>query len=73
MTKVHSMLDKMIVQMRKIERRYTVGYLPPRRDDSIPAIHLKVKWLNQAGFTTGTPLIIRVMQGCLVITTEPKH
>ncbi|OTQ74027.1 MULTISPECIES: SymE family type I addiction module toxin [unclassified Gilliamella] len=33
----------------------------------------KGKWLNQAGFTTGTPLIIRGMQGCLVIATEPKH
>ena len=73
MTKVHSTLDKMIVQMSKIERHYTVGYLPSRSDDSIPAINLKGKWLNQAEFTTGTPLIIRVMQGCLVITTEPKH
>lgn len=45
----------------------------PRSDDNTPAIHLKGKWLNLAGFNTGTPLIIRVMRGCLVITTEPKH
>ena len=43
MTKVYSTLDKMIVQKSKIERHYTVGYLPSRSDDSIPAIHLKGK------------------------------
>ncbi|XBS72011.1 SymE family type I addiction module toxin [Acerihabitans sp. KWT182] len=34
-------------------------------------VKLKGKWLEQAGFLTGMSLVVRVMEGCLVITTQP--
>lgn len=36
----------------------------------IPAISIKGKWLDSAGFAINTPLKIRVMNGCLVITKQ---
>jgi len=36
----------------------------------IPWIQLKGFWLQQAGFEINTPLKVRVMEGCLVITAE---
>ncbi len=35
-----------------------------------PSLRLNGNWLEEAGFTTGTPLDVRVMPGCLVITTR---
>ncbi|QWA13774.1 SymE family type I addiction module toxin [Sodalis ligni] len=35
-----------------------------------PQVKLKGKWLQQAGFLTGMSLVVRVMEGCLVITTQ---
>ena len=37
----------------------------------IPWIQLKGLWLEQAGFDIDTPVRIRVMEGCLVLTAEP--
>ncbi|WP_083399658.1 SymE family type I addiction module toxin [Pragia fontium] len=50
-----------------------VGYLTGQRDNTTPAIHLKGKWLSEAGFDTGASLVIRIMEGCLVITTEQEN
>lgn len=36
----------------------------------IPAIHLKGKWLEAAGFSTGTALDVKVMNGCIVLTAK---
>ena len=36
----------------------------------IPWIQLKGYWLQQAGFEIDTPLKVRVMPGCLVVTVE---
>jgi len=36
----------------------------------VPSIRLKGHWLRQAGFEINTPVKIRVMQGCLVLTAE---
>ena len=33
-------------------------------------IHLKGNWLIQAGFTIDTPVNVKVMEGCLVLTTK---
>lgn len=39
-----------------------------------PWIQMKGLWLRQAGFEVDTPIKIRVMDGCLVLTTEMnKH
>lgn len=36
----------------------------------IGEIHLKGHWLIQAGFEIDTPVRVRVMAGCLVVTAE---
>ncbi|UNK61066.1 SymE family type I addiction module toxin [Buttiauxella ferragutiae] len=52
-------------------RRYTVGYIRDwQTHEPAPTITLKGYWLEDAGFTTGTPLKIRVMPGCLVLTAQ---
>jgi len=37
----------------------------------VPWIQLKGHWLQQAGFAINTPVKVRVMDGCLVLTTQP--
>ncbi|GDX06956.1 endoribonuclease SymE [Buttiauxella sp. A111] len=52
-------------------RRYTVGYIRDWKTHSaFTSITLKGNWLDDAGFKTGTPLKVRVMPGCLVLTAE---
>ncbi|MCT4715611.1 endoribonuclease SymE [Enterobacteriaceae bacterium H18W14] len=52
-------------------RRYTVGYIRDwKTHEPAPTITLKGYWLEDAGFATGTPLKIRVMPGCLVLTAQ---
>lgn len=36
----------------------------------IPCLQMKGHWLQQAGFEINTPVKIRVMDGCLVLTVE---
>jgi endo-1,4-beta-D-glucanase Y len=36
----------------------------------VPWLQLKGHWLDQAGFSIDTPVRVRVMEGCLVLTTE---
>ncbi|ODS22303.1 hypothetical protein AB835_14930 [Candidatus Endobugula sertula] len=36
----------------------------------IGEIHLKDHWLIQAGFEIDSPVKVRVMEGCLVLTSE---
>ncbi len=47
----------------EINRRYTRS----------ASLRLNGHWMEEAGFTTGTPLDVRVMPGCLVITTRPAE
>lgn len=52
-------------------RAYTVGYVRDSRTfEPAPAVTLKGNWLAEAGFTTGTPVDVRVMQGCLILTAR---
>ncbi|MFS1524637.1 SymE family type I addiction module toxin [Microbulbifer sp. 2304DJ12-6] len=37
---------------------------------SVPWIQMKGHWLRQAGFEINTPVKVRVMAGCLVLTVE---
>jgi hypothetical protein len=37
---------------------------------TVPWINLQGQWLDQAGFSIHTPVKIRVMEGCLVVTAE---
>ncbi len=38
----------------------------------IPWINLQGQWLDRAGFSIDTPITVRVMDGCLVLTTEGR-
>ena len=38
----------------------------------VPWINMQGRWLEQAGFEIDTPLKVRVMDGCLVLTAEQK-
>ncbi|MFK8257991.1 endoribonuclease SymE [Erwinia sp. AnSW2-5] len=55
-------------------RAYTVSYIrDPRTFERVPAITLKGAWLKEAGFDTGTPLNVRVLPGCLILSAqEPR-
>lgn len=56
------------VDLHRIKVSYATRYSD---HESIPALNLKGKWLEAAGFATGTEADIRVMKGCLVITARP--
>lgn len=53
-------------------RRLTVSYASRHPDYTrIPALTLKGQWLEAAGFTTGTEVDVKVMDGCIVLTALP--
>jgi len=70
-------------RISKTVRRMTVSYVSIRHYDRrtektrrytrSASLRLNGHWMEEAGFTTGTPLDVRVMPGCLVITTLPKE
>jgi hypothetical protein len=51
-------------------------YMRKLKDDpvgagrAVPWIQLKGHWLQRAGFEIDTPVKVRVMDGCLVLTRE---
>lgn len=49
------------------ERQLLVGYRPNGRDTSTPSLTLSGKWLRKAGFDTGKPVTVKVMDGCIVL------
>ncbi|VEB97019.1 Putative endoribonuclease symE [Cedecea lapagei] len=52
-------------------RRYVVGYIREwKTHTKATFITLKGSWLDDAGFETGTPLKVGVMQGCQVLTAQ---
>lgn len=51
-------------------RCYTVGYVSDAKYQPLPSIHLKGHWLIDARFGTGTPVDVRVMPDCLIITRQ---
>ncbi|EAB8533189.1 endoribonuclease SymE [Salmonella enterica subsp. enterica] len=52
-------------------RHLTVSYASRYPEYTrIPAITLKGQWLEDAGFTTGTQVDVRVMNGCIVLTAQ---
>ncbi len=54
----------------KAQRRYIVGNVPNRGDTGTPNIHLKGKWLKEAGFETGVYLTVKITDGCIVIIKD---
>lgn len=53
----------------KQERFLTVS-LYPETIPRMPWIRLRGQWLRQAGFVPQARIRVRIMQGCLVITTD---
>lgn len=52
-------------------RAYTVSYIRDSRTfEPAPAVTLKGHWLEQAGFETGTPLEVKVLPDCLILTVK---
>ena len=41
-----------------------------RSQAKVPWLQLRGHWLDQAGFGIDVPVTFRVMEGCLVLTTE---
>lgn len=71
------------VSISKGLRRLKVGYVGIRHEDRrtgmttyysrCPGLHLKGCWLEEAGFKTDTPVDVRVLPGCLILTArEPQ-
>ncbi len=55
--------------MGRQERFLTVS-IYPEASPRMPWIRLRGRWLAQAGFLPQTRIRVRIMRGCLVITTE---
>ncbi|MBD2812696.1 type I toxin-antitoxin system SymE family toxin [Xenorhabdus sp. Vera] len=48
-----------------------MGYVPQNDKASAPpAIHLKGQWLKQAGFDIGDSVMVKIMDGCLVLIPD---
>jgi hypothetical protein len=41
-----------------------------RSQAKVPWLQLKGHWLDKAGFAIDVPVTVRVMEGCLVLTTQ---
>jgi hypothetical protein len=61
-------------QVRKVKVNQ-IQYMRKLKDDPVgagrpvPWIQLKGHWLKRAGFEINAPVKVRVMNGCLVLTT----
>jgi hypothetical protein len=54
----------------KVREAYHSYQLNQNQRTPVGEIHLKGHWLIQAGFEIDTPVKVRVMEGCLVVTAE---
>lgn len=72
MTTPHSIAEFTDPEVSPTNNRHlTVSYASRYPDYTrIPAITLKGQWLEDAGFTTGSKLDIKVMEGCIVLTAQ---
>ncbi len=73
MTDTHSIAQPFEAEVSPANNRHlTVGYVSRYPDHKhITAITMKGQWLADAGFPTGTPVSVKVMEGCIVLTTQP--
>ncbi len=51
-----------------------VGYVrnPPKYAD-VPLLRISGQWLADAGFPRGTPVEVRVVNGCIMITVREQY
>ncbi len=53
------------------DRVFTVSYATRFGDYTrIPAFIMKGLWLNEAGFSTGTKVDVKVMKNCMILTSR---
>ena len=72
MTDTHSISESFDPEVSPANNRHvTVGYASRYPDHAhIPALILKGQWLEAAGFATSTPVDVKVMDGCIVLTAQ---
>ena len=72
MTTKHSIADPCDPEVSPTNNRPgTVTYASRYPDYThVPAIIMKGQWLEAAGFTTGCKFDVKVMPGCIVLTTK---
>ncbi|WP_233961678.1 SymE family type I addiction module toxin [Pectobacterium versatile] len=70
MADAHSTPDTTVFKISQAERFTRVGYRPIKGNHDTPAINIAGQWLKDAGFSTGQALKLRIMPGCIVITTQ---
>lgn len=72
MTDTHSIADPCDPEVSPTNNRLgTVTYASRYPDYThVPAIIMKGQWLEAAGFATGCKFDVRVMPGCIVLTTK---
>lgn len=75
MTTPHSIAEFTSPEVSPANNRVaTVSYASRFEDHQpIPAIIMKGQWLAAAGFTTGSKMEIKVMEGCIVLTVKPPE
>ncbi|EAW0643342.1 endoribonuclease SymE [Salmonella enterica] len=75
MTDTHSIADPCDPEVSPTNNRHlTVSYASRYPDYTrIPALTMKGQWLEAAGFTTGTQVDVKVMNGCIVLTAKPQE
>jgi len=66
-TKIHQRQLK----VREGLHAYQLNQNPSQRTD-VAEIQLKGHWLIEAGFAIDAPVTVRVMEGCLVLTTPQQ-
>ena len=72
MTDSHSIADCLDPEVSPANNRLlTVSYARRHPGHTrVPALTMQGQWLEEAGFTTGTQVEIKVMNGCIVITAK---
>ncbi|ECE5742570.1 endoribonuclease SymE [Salmonella enterica subsp. salamae] len=75
MTTPHSIAEFTVPEVSPTNNRHlTVSYASRFEDHQhIPAIIMKGQWLEATGFTTGSKMDIKVMEGCIVLTVKPPE
>jgi len=57
-------------QVVSTTRCYTVSYASDAKYNPLPAVILKRRWLEAAGFATGIPIEVKVLPDCLILTVQ---
>lgn len=75
MTNVDCIADSFEAEVFPADNRtFTVSYASRFHDHArMPAFIMKGYWLDEAGFSTGTKVDVKIMKGCMILTArEPE-